>query len=447
MTSRFVPRSLRGRLLAWYAAVVAIVIAVFGATVCYVFWRSLVARVDADIGASSSMIARSLRAAGGGTFDLELPEEALASFQQPDSRAYYAIWTPHGELIDASNPDAGASSQTPLGARTRGGRRELAVRGPDATLIVVGRELWAERAALRSLALTVSGAGLLALALSLAGGWFLAGRALAPIARIDRTARQMAEGKLDARIPVDRTESELGQVALALNTAFDRLDAERERQRRFTADASHELRTPLTTVLAQLDWALSRQRSSDEYQESMAMCRRAAARMRGVVEGLLTLARADAGELPLARAEVRADRLLEEVAGMLRPLADARGVSFEIRSEPLTIQVDPDRFRDVVTNLVTNAVQYSREDGKVQMSARAVNGAVEFQVVDDGPGIAPEDLPHVFERFYRGDKTRSADGGAGLGLAIARWVVERHGGRISVASRPGRTEFVLRLPM
>ena len=163
--------------------------------------------------------------------------------------------------------------------------------------VLVGRDIsdvWAE---LWGLAGTIAMVALGGVAASLAGAWFLAGRALAPVQRINETARRMADGDLDARIAIERTDTELGQVASALNLAFDRLRESIERQRQFTADASHELRTPVTTMMAELEWAMLRERPAADYQESLEICHRAGARMQSLVEGLLTLARADSGEL------------------------------------------------------------------------------------------------------------------------------------------------------
>ena len=162
-------------------------------------------------------------------------------------------------------------------------------------------------------------------AASLAGAWFLAGRALAPVQRINETARRMADGDLDARIAIERTDTELGQVASALNLAFDRLRESIERQRQFTADASHELRTPVTTMMAELEWAMLRDRPAADYQESLETCHRAGARMQSLVEGLLTLARADSGELPVTRVSVRLDVLVDEAIELrAAPRAAAR---------------------------------------------------------------------------------------------------------------------------
>jgi heavy metal sensor kinase len=294
----------------------------------------------------------------------------------------------------------------------------------------------------------LAAAGGAALLLALVGGWFLVGRALAPIGRIAQTAEAMSESNLGLRIDVDRTEDELGSVATALNRAFDRLEDAFERQGRFTADASHELRTPLTTVIAELEWALARDRSDGEYQDSLRVCMTAAQRMRTVVEGLLTLARADAGAIERRREAVDIARVAKETVASVEPSAAERGIQLRAEGETAIVEGDPDRLRDLIANLVSNAVQYSSAGGKVICSTSAVGGRPILEVLDTGPGIDSEDLPHVFERFYRANKARSrAAGGAGLGLAISKWIAESHGGRISCESANGRgTRFTVEFP-
>jgi signal transduction histidine kinase len=282
--------------------------------------------------------------------------------------------------------------------------------------------------------LAIVGAGVLAL--SIAIGWLLAGRMLAPLARIAGTARRMMAGDLAARVPVAGGGTELDEIGRALNGAFDRLQAAIDRQQRFTADASHELRTPLTALSTETQWALARERTHEEWRRSLGVCARAAARMQAVVERLLAVARGTTAAD--ARVAVRLDRLAAEAAFDLAALAGHRGVTVRVAVPVLPVVGDPDRLREALTNVVANAIHYNRPHGHIAVVGRRCDGQAEVAVADTGTGIDPDDLPYVFDAFYRGQHARRQDPhGAGLGLAVTRAIVERHGGVVRCASRPG----------
>lgn len=441
--------SLRARLLLWYTLILALVISAFGAAVCYVLWRSALTTADEALVAQAGLLEQSVRPGPFGTFDLELPEAVLRTFNEPGStHSYYTIWDAAGELIDQSDPESGAQFPSTSDRWTRGSRREVARRTADGLTVLVGRDISDLRQRVWSLAGIIAGAGVVALAISLVGGWFLAGRALAPIARISRTASQMSGGDLSARIPIDRTESELGQLASSLNEAFDRLQETLERQRRFTADASHELRTPLASLSAELEWALARERSADEYLGSLEIGWRAATRMRGIVDALLTLARADAGELRPSTTTIALAPMVEEVLAAHHALAATRGVVLRRHIAAASIVGDAELLRTAMTNLVLNAIEYNREGGVVSVTLTDEASDVRLDVVDTGIGIPADDVSRIFERFYRADKARARRaGGAGLGLALTKWIVDAHGGELRCESTVGEgTRFTIRLP-
>ena len=441
--------SLRVRLILLHAAAVTLVVAVFGTAVCYMFWRSLVAQVDADVVQHAQQLAASLKPASDGTFDLNLSADARAYFSQEQAdRPYYGLWTPDGRPIDVS--DARAVSQQPgfIGTRTNGSLREFVMDGPAGTTLLVGRGLEGVSAEVRALAATVAAAGAGAAILSILIGWVLAGRALAPIARISGTARAMVDGDLAARIPVADTDAELGQLAQALNSAFDRLRDASEQVRRFTADASHELRTPVAALHAETEWALDRVRSDEAYRESLATCRAAALRIGRVVDGLLTLARADAHQLLPVRAPFDVASAVHEVVALARPVAEQRSVQVDAEVDPTTVVGDREQLQQAISNLVMNGVYYNRPGGSVTVRGGRRDEEFVLNVRDTGIGIPAADASHVFERFYRIDGSRGVTDGAGLGLPIARWIVEQHGGslRLEVSSEAG-SEFVMRLPI
>ena len=442
--------SLRVRLLLWYAAILMLVIGMVGVAVCMVTWQSRLATIDAELQARAEAVSKSVERGVGGAFDVELPADVTAYFQEAHTRPYYAVWGPvedDGRLIDRSDPDFSAAGPPGPGPRARDSNREMVVSSRGLT-VLVGRDIGDVRRELWSLAGTIAMVALAGVAASLGGAWFLAGRALAPVQRINETARRMAEGDLSARIAVERTDTELGQVASALNLAFDWLRASIERQRRFTADASHELRTPVTTMMAELEWALLRDRSTGDYKESLDTCHRAGARMQSLIEGLLTLARADSGELPVRQLTVRLDALVDEAVALLRPLAQQRQVMLRVSSSAQTIIGDPDRLRELLSNLLFNGVAYNRPNGCVTVDVQRDGATVVLTVRDTGIGIDPDDLPRVFDRFYRGELARAREpAGAGLGLALVHWIVAAHGGTVDCMSEPGRsTEFVVRFP-
>ena len=297
-------------------------------------------------------------------------------------------------------------------------------------------------------AVKLAGVGGVILVLGLAGGWWLAGRAIRPIDDISATAAKISAGDLSQRINAADTESELGRLAGVLNSTFARLETAFAQQRQFTSDAAHELRTPVAVILTQVQSALNKERTCPEYRETLEACQRAAQRMRRLTESLLALARLDAGQAALNRRRFNLAGTARESIELVSPLADARGVSIIPDLAAVECDGDAERLAQVITNLLTNAIQYNREHGEVRVTVKREADWAILAVVDTGPGIAAEDLPRVFERFFRADTARTgSSGNAGLGLAISKAIVEAHGGTIAVASAPGAgTTFTLRLP-
>jgi signal transduction histidine kinase len=437
--------SLRSRVLFWYTALLAGVVVAFGATVCLLSWRGRIAEIDAELQARASSLASAIVRIGDGTFDLTLPAEYAESGGDP--AWYYAVWTPDGHAIDRSDPDVVRMPASP-GSRTQSGARELSVRSASGATVLVGRALDEAYAENWQLAIRLAAAGLAAVGLAFAGGWWLVGRALRPIARISDTARAMTDGDFGARIPPSQVASELSQLAHSLNEAFDRLNAALARQQRFTADASHELRTPLTTMSTELQWALGGDRQPAELVESLDVCRRSVDRMAAIVSRLLGLARDTAGADTLHAEPVRVDAVAAGVVRDTAQLASHRQVTVRLAPVPAVITGDGGRLTEALTNVVVNAIQYNRSGGTVAVEVRRDAAEVAIDVHDTGIGIPSGDCERIFEPFYRADAARSRDaGGAGLGLAVTRAIVERHGGRIACTSEPGAgTTISIRLP-
>jgi two-component system, OmpR family, sensor kinase len=373
----------------------------------------------------------------------------------PADRVYFGIWRADGSPLKVVGLPFGISdgvAAMPQGAprqwRRRDGFRELTMRGPMRTSILVGKSMRREDDELRAFAWQLAAAAALVLAVGLAGGWWVSARILRPMALIAATASSISEANLSKRIDTDQVDRELQELAQVLNATFARLEAAFERQVRFTADASHELRTPLAVVRGQAELALSRPRGVEEYQSALESCLRAAVRMGSLVDGLLMLARADAGRLDVAHEPLDLQRLVEETIALLVPFAQTKQIRVESDLHSATVLGDASRLTQVATNLIDNAIQYNRPGGRVHVRLDAKDGRAELTVEDTGVGIPNEDCPHLFERFYRVDKARSrASGGQGLGLAICKGVVEAHGGTIGFTTEPGKgSTFWVRLP-
>lgn len=330
-------------------------------------------------------------------------------------------------------------------------------------LIIIGQPLDPMKQMTR-LAFTLAFGSLATLALVLAGGYWLAGRAMAPVRTITRTARQISETDLHRRLRLGK-QDELGELADTFDEMLDRLQAAFDRQRQFTADASHELRTPLTIVGLETEHALERRRTAEEYERTLRVIQSENQFMSHLVNDLLTLARMDAGQASLKLEPVDLSDVTLDVVERLVPLAQRDGVEL-INGDLPEVCVPGDRqfLTQMLTNLVENAIKYAEGAGKHVWvdTGFGDNGSKELavepygwvRVTDDGPGIPPEHLPHIFDRFYRVDQSRvrTADEGkrppgSGLGLSIVQWIVNAHGGEVIAASELGKgSSFEVRLP-
>ncbi len=394
----------------------------------------------------------------GNNQGLKLPDEFLQLFQgEEESRPYFVIWDRTGKqlqksesapAVDYPNVHIGRDEIPVREVRLRDGYREVIHAIRFDICVLVGRSIQPDIAEQHQSGVLLALAGLVVLIAGLVGGWWLSSRAIRPIAVMTATADAISIRNLSERIDVRETDSELEELATVLNRTFDRLQAAFEQQSRFTADASHELRTPLSAILMNTELALSRQRSPEEYRTALETCRRASLRMKSLIECLLALARFDSGNSALDPRELDLEPVVQDCVDLMRPLADERHISINRSTAPTTVRGDHDRIAQVVTNLLSNAIRYNRDGGEVKLGVAAENGHAVITVSDTGLGIAPEELPHIFDRFYRADKSRSrADGGSGLGLAICKTIVDAHGGTITARSEPQQgTTVEVRLP-
>jgi heavy metal sensor kinase len=297
----------------------------------------------------------------------------------------------------------------------------------------------------------VVGAGLL-VAAPLAGYW-LAGRATQPLREIIHTAAGLQPARLEERLPLRHTGDELDQLSATINGLLDRIAAYLKRHREFTANAAHELRSPLAAIRSAAEVALNSQRSPAEYEELLCDVVEQIAQLSLLVNQLLLLAETDAAEMKLRRDPVRLDHLVARAVEMFRGVAEERGIELRNGELPaMTIRGDAVRLREVANNLIDNSLKFTPSGGTVDvrlsMDEAAQNACLEIR--DTGFGIAPEDLPHIFERFYRADRSRNRDGssrGNGLGLSICQAIVMAHEGRIEVWSAPNEgSRFSVYLP-
>ncbi len=280
----------------------------------------------------------------------------------------------------------------------------------------------------------------IALALAGLGGYVLAKRALAPLEQMAFRAEQITSERLNERLPAGDVDDELGQLARIFNNLLGRLEESFEQLRRFTSDASHELRTPLTAIRSVGEVALQKDGSREEYRDTIGSMLEEVNRLTALVDSLLTISRADAGRLQLHPSVFSAMDLAREAAGLFEVLVEEKGQRITVQGDE-RVKVKGDRvfLRQALVNIIHNAVKYSPAGGTISVGVQyEPEGSIRLDVVDSGPGIAPEHAAKIFDRFYRVDESRSREGGgAGLGLSIAQWAVRVHGGDIHLQATQG----------
>jgi heavy metal sensor kinase len=280
------------------------------------------------------------------------------------------------------------------------------------------------------------------------GGWFLARRALAPVDAMVETARKIEAEDLSRRIETAGGDDELERLAAVLNDMLSRLERSFTTVRHFSADAAHELRTPLTILKGELEVALRSLPADGEYSRVLTSCLEEVERLRTLVEDLLFLARSDSGNIRVPQIPVNLAEVLEDVSPALLALAETAEVSCSIApASALWVQGNAPLLFRVIFNLGENAIKYTPAGGNIVIALSEHDNEATLEVKDTGPGIAPEEQTHIFDRFYRSDRARSR-GGTGLGLALVRSIVQLHNGRITVTSAAGQGScFRVALPL
>lgn len=277
------------------------------------------------------------------------------------------------------------------------------------------------------------------------GSLIIAGRALSPINRITMTAKGIGQGDLSKRLNMNKVEDEVGSLAVTFDAMLDRLDAAFKREKQFTSDASHELRTPIAIISAHAEESLTGNKSPTDYKEAMETILKESRKMGQMVSQLLTLTRGDEGKYKPEIENVNLSVVVHDVVNEMRNFANNSDITIYLNvRENMKINADQTLMTRLLINLIDNAIKYNKKGGWIKVSLSMEGGLAKIIVEDSGIGISEEDLPNIFERFYRADKTRVRNG-TGLGLSIVKWIVEVHGGKISVASKIGEgTKFELR---
>jgi heavy metal sensor kinase len=460
--------SVRVRLTAWYVVVFGCLLIAFSAFIYLLLSRSLFARLDLSLTNGAQTAAELLQgeivenhgnlagAAGETLNELHLSNIYLGIFEGDrllSSSFPEAERVPSPAGLGQLNLDRSNPLLTTVGGFGGAGARvaTLKVASPSGYLILEAaeplREVTEQLESVRRIFYLSFPAALLVTGL---GGLLLVRKSLSPVVAMSEQAERISASNLHERLHVGNTRDELGRLASVFNELLSRLDRSFVGMREFMADASHELRTPLAIIRGEADVALSQERDSVEYKEALAIIQDESRRLSRIVDDMLALARADAGQQPLNIREFYLNDLVDECCRAARVLAVTKGVALDFEPAPdIDIQGDEDLLRRLILNLLDNAIKYTPSGGSVSVELRRDDGEASIKVRDTGMGINPEYAGQVFQRFYRVNKSRSrADGGSGLGLSIARWVAEAHSGSIQLTSEPGKgSTFLVSLPL
>lgn len=463
--------SIRTKLTAWYVLLLGIILVLFSVFLFYFLSKRLYESVDNSLTVSARVVAQSTRIKFNQT-----PFPGLDMFFEQfmgygNLNKFYRIYDGSGNIGSLSkNIDA---SRFPLtqSAYTRALEGETSYEtftlsdnhpirvitmpilrdGKLLNLVQVGTSLKAVMDTLKNLQLFLLTAVPLVLVVTTLVGRFMARRSLKPVAKITQTAREIGSGAdLSKRIPVPENVDEIGQLALTFNNMMDRLESSFTQMRQFSSDASHELRTPLTVLKGQSELILGKEREPEEYQDVISSNLEEIQYMSKVLEDLFLLSKSDENQIVLECKPVELGLIVEEVCKNSEVIASEKDIRMVIAFlERVQIHGDPIRLRQMIWNVVHNGIKYTPPGGEVKVSVQETEDQAILTVQDTGIGISEEDLPLIFNRFFRVDKARSRkeEGGSGLGLSICKFIVEAHKGTIEVQSRLGEgTRFRISLP-
>ena len=460
-------RSIRARLTLWYTGLLTVTLLLLGGAAYLLLAYSLAHDVDAALHGIASTLAEEAHRSPASPFPAEIDETFRRFFGFSPRDRYFQKLDPFGQR-DPHQPGSGKLPLSPQALKnasqglptfeTLEGLGPYPVRvltapvmegGRVANLIQVGMSLQNVLTARNRFLLVMAVLLPLGLLLAGGGGWLLARRALKPVQRMTEAAHRITAEHLAERVPETEAGDELDRLAKTFNEMLGRLDVAFNQIRQFSADASHELQTPLTILKGELEVALRAPRSAEEYQEVLRSGLEEIDRIAHLVEGLLLLARAQAGVLRMDHQPVDLAALVEEVHGRLKILADNRSIHLQLGPlEPVTVHGDHERLRRLLLNLVENGIKYTRAGGTVTLSLQCQGSWALLRVADTGMGLAEQEQEQIFQPFYRSAEALTlSEPGVGLGLSIARSIALAHGGSVQVASAPGHgSVFTVRIP-
>lgn len=457
--------SVRIRLTLWYAGVLALSLIAFALVIYYAAGNIFHEHQDESLRSTAQTVASAYVEELAEAHSLSRAGEVVLSEITFPNR-YVQLTDSTGKPLAASANLAGSTIAIPApvlaDARARGfshatvnGLRVTVVplsTNQDLGYAAVAEPLSVVEAGLRELRRDLFAGVLLVLLLASAGGYFLARKSLAPVASMNSQTQRISAENLSARLDVTNSRDELGRLATTINDLLARLENSFKEQQRFIADASHELRTPLAVLRGETEVALGKTRTVDEYQQSLSLIQDEAEQLSRIVEDLFILARQPINtRAALSKERVSLNDAVRDCARAAQVLATQKGVRLKLENDSTAIALNGNQelIRRLILNLLDNAVKYTPAGGEISLALARENGNAEIVVRDTGIGIPESAQPRVFDRFYRVDKARArAMGGAGLGLSIAQWIVEVHGGEISVSSAPGRgSTFTILLPL
>jgi heavy metal sensor kinase len=458
--------TLRSRLTILYGVLLAFALALYAVISAFNFLHILTTQLDAGLDRDIETVEAILAFDSNGQFVLR-SHEGEAHAMSHDRGYLLEVWSVGGQLLYRSATLDGLSLG-PLPRLLPSTPRER----PHSYWVADGKQIRVEsklhhmngqvvlvRLAIREGPLwdefwevvSVLGIGLPVVVLLISiTGYIVAGKALRPVQEMASRASRISAERLNERLHIENPHDELGRLGSAFNQTLERLEISFEQLRRFTADASHELRTPLTAIRSVGEVALQSAGNTGFYRDMIGSMLEEAGRLTRLVESLLTMSRADAGQIPLQPFDFNLLMMAKEAAALLDVLAEEKNQTIAVEGDP-SIELHGDRLilRQALINLIDNAVKYTPAGGRVRVRIRADSDQAVVEVQDSGPGIAAEHADKVFQRFYRVDRARSrAEGGTGLGLSIVEWAVSAHGGSVRLSQVPaGGCNFAIRLPL